>query len=353
MNWSDQFARNRVMRGWGELAQLTQAASHLRCIGNMAGVKAIAGWCLWAGIDHDRGYHPLPFLGGVVDRHRLPKFDFWAFASQRDPEVRLAACESGPLVRIAHLATHFSPGDVTVFSNCEEVRLLRDGKEVAVQKPDRAKSNAPHPAFLFPNAWNGTTGYYDKSGPKPVWKWSTLTAEGLIGGVVAATHTVRPPGIPRGISLTPMDGGRPLVADGSDFMPVRVALVDEKGDLAPVVDIPVTVSVEGEGSVIGNAAIGANPVRTEMGETTVLIRATTKPGVLRVRAVADGLNEGLLELQSLTAPRRFVPGRDVGLNAVSQRSEVFRTPAALATPNQAVMDNQIKFQNVQERQDRR
>ncbi|MEI7900758.1 MAG: glycoside hydrolase family 2 TIM barrel-domain containing protein [bacterium] len=354
MNWSEQFARNRVMRGWGEAAQLTQAASHLRCVGNMAGTTGSGGWCLWAGIDHDRGYHPLPFLGGVLDRRRLPKFDFWAFASQRDPDVRLAVCDSGPLVRIAHLATHFSPHDVTVFSNCEEVRLLRDGKEVSVQKPDRAGSKAPHPAFLFSNAWDGTTGRYDKSQKKWVWEWSTLSAEGLIGGKVVATHAVRPPGIPRSVSLTAEDGGRPLVADGSDFMPVRITLTDDKGVLAPVVDLPVTVSVEGAGCVIGDGSIGANPVKTEFGETTVLIRAATKPGLIRIRATADGLKEGVLELRSVSAPLRFAPGRDVGVKASSEKSmrgkELSRRAAALATPDQAVINNQIKSQDVRDRQ---
>ena len=43
--------------------------------------------------------------------------------AQRDPNKSKVNVGSGPMVYIAHEMTPFSPSDVTVFSNCDEVRL--------------------------------------------------------------------------------------------------------------------------------------------------------------------------------------------------------------------------------------
>ena len=43
-------------------------------------------------------------------------------------------------------------------------------------------------------------------------------------------------------------------------------------------------TVEGEGEIIGDAAIGANPRAVEFGSAPVLIRSTRKAGKIRVKA---------------------------------------------------------------------
>jgi hypothetical protein len=86
--------------------------------------KSHIGGCLWHSFDHQRGYHPDPFYGGVADIFRQPKYSYYMFMAQRSPikqENRLY--ETGPMVYIAHEMTPFSPKDVTVYSNCDEVRL--------------------------------------------------------------------------------------------------------------------------------------------------------------------------------------------------------------------------------------
>ena len=52
------------------------------------------------------------------------------------------------MIFIANFATFQSPTTVTVFSNCEQVRLTQNGKAVATQKPD-AGYHLPHPPFTF------------------------------------------------------------------------------------------------------------------------------------------------------------------------------------------------------------
>ena len=101
----------------------------------------LAGACLWAAVDCQRGYHHQPFLGGALDVMRLPKFNYHLFQSQRP-------AGHGPTVFIANFATFLSPTAVTVFSNCEQVRLTLNGHEVATQSPD-AGHRVPHPPFTF------------------------------------------------------------------------------------------------------------------------------------------------------------------------------------------------------------
>lgn len=41
------------------------------------------GGCLWHSFDHQRGYHPDPFYGGIMDAFRQPKLSYYMFSSQR------------------------------------------------------------------------------------------------------------------------------------------------------------------------------------------------------------------------------------------------------------------------------
>ena len=64
------------------------------------------------------------------------------FCSQRPAEKndKLIA-ENGPMVFIANAMTPFSPKDVTVYSNCEEVRLTccKGGKQYTYKKQSKEK----------------------------------------------------------------------------------------------------------------------------------------------------------------------------------------------------------------------
>ena len=56
--------------------------------------------------------------------------------------------------------------------------------------------------------------------------------------------------------------------------------------------------VSGEGSIIGGAAILANPTRAQASIATGLVQATTRPGTILIGAQAFGLKSATLRLTS-------------------------------------------------------
>jgi beta-galactosidase len=313
-NWTDQQSANRVSRAWGEMPMLIQAQSHLARFDELLsaghhgsscgpGARRLCGACLWAGIDHQRGYHHQPFYGGVLDACRVPKFDYYFFQSQRPTNVHLPGLDEGPMVFIANFATFLSPTTVTVFSNCERVRLLQDSREIATQAAD-AGHHVPHPPFTFvvqrfsehrsTMYMNGSTACAGQA-DEPM---GELRAEGLIGERVVATHVVHSPGVPAQLVLEADWCGRPLLADGADWIRVYARVCDARGTTCPFADDLVQFIATGEARVMGDAAVGMNPVRAEAGIAMALVQSTARPGEIRVRATAFGLRDGEIVIQS-------------------------------------------------------
>lgn len=301
-NWSDQQSRSRVPRAWGETPMLIQAASHLRRLNEILSDPSgrLCGACLWAAVDCQRGYHHQPFFGGVLDLFRLPKFNYYLFQSQRSPRIHINGLDDGPMVFIANFATFLSPTSVTIFSNCEEVILLVDDKVIGRKKPDPGHS-VPHPPFTFQVecfAHEQSTMYMTgvaKIEKPPV----EVKAQGLINGQVIATHVVRPPGVAARLELEPDICGRPLAADGSDWLRIHAKVCDARGVVCPFADDLIEFSVEGGGRIVGSADIGANPVRAEAGIATAIVQSSDRrPGKIVVKATGFGLKPGSVEIIS-------------------------------------------------------
>jgi len=65
----------RINREWGErplIGQLMTRASDLATV--YSAPRKLIGAALWCGIDHQRGYHPDPFRGGLLDLYRIPRY---------------------------------------------------------------------------------------------------------------------------------------------------------------------------------------------------------------------------------------------------------------------------------------
>lgn len=313
-NFFSHNATTRVKREWGEGPLLQQAAIRARDLDDCWGTPPIRiGAALWCGIDHQRGYHPDPFWGGLLDGFRVPRYAYDLFRSQLPPNYQLSGIETGPLVRIAHELTQVSGSDVIVYSNCQEVRLTWLGKVVGTQPPDAGYRALPHPPFTFRKA-------FDYGVIKRHWRDRTgkieMVAEGLIGGQVVTRVVKKYAERTTGVQVTVDDAGIGLLADGSDFVPIRATIVDNKGVPKVLAAEYVYFEVEGPAEIISGPRAHANPVKTEFGMATALLRAQTTPGILRVTAHVPGLSSGEAYLRSV--PARLPPSWDVRYAAESK-----------------------------------
>lgn len=89
-DWFSHNSPSRVYRGWGEIPMLQQAQGYARpnfrytCYDLFYTLpRQHVGGCLWHPFDHQRGYHPDPFYGGIMDAFRQPKLSYYMFCSQR------------------------------------------------------------------------------------------------------------------------------------------------------------------------------------------------------------------------------------------------------------------------------
>ncbi|MFS6554171.1 glycoside hydrolase family 2, partial [Parabacteroides distasonis] len=86
-DWYAHNCINRASRSWGERPMLIQAMSLSKSIGEMYhSQRQFIGGCQWHPFDHQRGYHPDPYFGGIYDAFRQKKYAFEAFRSQLTDE---------------------------------------------------------------------------------------------------------------------------------------------------------------------------------------------------------------------------------------------------------------------------
>jgi len=179
--------------------------------------------------------------------------------------------------------TPFSDAAVTVFSNCDSVRLTAyEGKSWT--KPVVHKQGAmPYAPVTFENVfdfWEAREYSYKQKN----WQKVSLLAEGIIGGKVVCSEKKMPSRRSTKIRLTVDKLGQSLVADGSDFIIVVAEITDDSGNVRRLAKDNIVFTVEGEGEIIGDQNIGANPRAVEWGSAPVLIRSTTKAGKIKVKA---------------------------------------------------------------------
>lgn len=291
-DWSSHNSPSRANRAWGEVPMLVQAQGYARfdhpgftCYDVLyRTTRQHVGGCLWHSFDHQRGYHPDPFYGGIMDAFRQPKLSYYMFMSQRPARVNPdLQADSGPMVYIAHSMTPFSPKDVTVYSNCDEVRLTfcKDGKTQVYRKPQVAEG-MPSPVIVFKDVFDvmqdkalARAGRHDES---------YLLAEGLMDGKVVATHQVFPARRPAKLLLWADDEGVPLHADGSDMVVVVAAIADEQGNIKRLNNCEIRFEVEGPASLVADAETFTNPRSVSWGTAPVLVRSALTPGEIKVRA---------------------------------------------------------------------
>lgn len=284
-DWYAHNNNNRASRSWGERPMLVQALSLAKSYDEMYQTNGqFIGGAQWHPFDHQRGYHPDPYWGGIFDAFRQPKYAYYMFRSQTAANLNHPLAESGPMVYIAHEMSQFSDKDVVVFSNCDSVRLsIYDGTHSWTKPVVHAKGHMPNAPVVFENVWD----FWEARGYSYVqknWKKVNLVAEGIRNGEVVCTTKKMPSRRSTKLQLRVDYQNSPLVADGSDFIVVVAEVTDDSGNVRRLAKENVVFTVEGEGEIIGDATIGANPRAVEFGSAPVLIRSTRKAGKIKVKA---------------------------------------------------------------------
>jgi beta-galactosidase len=169
------------------------------------------------------------------------------------------------------------PLDVDVYSSCEEVELLLNGKSLGRKPTNRSNR--------FTATW------------RVPYQPGTLKAVGFNNPprTAVATAELRTAAGPARIKLT-ADRTR-VRADGQDLSYVTVEIVDARGVRHPRAENLVRFGVEGPGSIVGVG--NANPVSTEsyqqpqrkawQGRALVVVKSGKRPGRITLRATAQGL----------------------------------------------------------------
>jgi beta-galactosidase len=329
---------------WDQEERLVEhALRHLRVLDRAMGDPGISGaigWCAWDYNTHrefgsgDRVCHH-----GVCDAFREPKYAAWAYASQVDPAERVVLEAASLFAKGERDGARTAP--IRVFTNCDSVRLLRNGEEVGVFFPDRRSfPNLPHPPVVirdlagarldalpyapWARAFLRRAVAEFAAGGAGGFSLPTLLAAGLfmvryrktradlaafllryasgwgegqdayeligyVGGKEAARRTY---GAGHAERLEASADSAELSAGDWDATRVVFRVLDGNGNVLPFADECLRFEVEGPGRVVG-PAIGA----VRGGVRACWVRTEGTPGTIRVRAVGTRLVSPWIDLE--------------------------------------------------------
>lgn len=285
-DWYAHNTPNRVSRSWGEVPQIVQATHLAMVYDEMCNTPdEFIGGALWHPFDHQRGYHPDTYWGGLLDAFRQPKYSYHMFRSQVPADYKHSVAKTGPMLFVAHELTPFSDKDIVVFTNCDSVRLIRYETDTFIVKVDRLPGRLPNPQVVFENVFDFyKLRHYTYTLKK--WQQASFVFEGIKNGKVVCSEKKMPARRSNKLRLTIDNENQALRADGSDFAVVICEVTDDEGNVRRLAKENILFEVEGEGEIIGDILNGANPRAVEFGSAPVLIRTTLKPGNIKVKARA-------------------------------------------------------------------
>lgn len=262
----------------------------------------ISGYFLWSFNDYTRGYDPVTAFSGVVDLDRYPKFGYYQMQAMQDARNETY----GPMVHIASYNNHQAlDSTILVFSNCDTVRLYRNGKLMAEKS---RKANASTAPFI---ATKGGSPYF--SFELGSYRQGALRAEGVMNGKTVCTHRVETPGRPHHLEIVVADEGIAPTAGGTDMLPIYIKICDEKGNLvsdAKEVDrLPIKIKVKGAAKLIGGNSPWAaiNPQFSEGGIAYALIRTVNQAGTFDISAECEDLLPAALKINTTAERTLSVP----------------------------------------------
>ncbi|MFT4203836.1 MAG: DUF4982 domain-containing protein [Chitinophagaceae bacterium] len=173
--------------------------------------------------------------------------------------------------------------DIYVVSTAAKVELFVNGKSLGLGE----KQNDF--LFVFKNV---------------IYSAGTIAAKGFDeNGKYLCSDEIKTVGKPYAIKLKTITHHE-LTADGADVALIEVEVVDKDGQRCPTAMDLIHFEMEGAGEWRGGIAQGkdnyilSKDLPVECGVNRVLVRSTTQPGTISVKAHADGLQMATLSLRS-------------------------------------------------------
>lgn len=266
---------NQIERGWRFYAERPWAA----------------GCFFWTGFDYRGEPNPMKF---PATGSQFGILDYCGFAKDEAEYLRAWWTDDTVLHILPHwnLAGHEGEEvSVWAYSNCDEVELFCNGKSLGRQ-------TMPRYGHL---EWTA------------VYRPGRLKAVGYKAGKRVKQTVVPTAGAPAKICAV---ADRTLLdADGADVAVVDITLHDRRGTLVPDANVPLTLSVEGNASILGvgngNPAMQAAEqpaerqakvfsVETFNGCAQVILKTTDQPGDITLTVAADGCRTATVTMKSRT-----------------------------------------------------
>ena len=258
---------------------------------------------------------------GVVDAMRIEKDAFFANQVMWNSWVDVQH-------KASHIIGHWNypdgvVKDVYVVSTSPIVELFVNGKSVG-------KSDNPQYTFLH----TFKKVQYQPGEVKAV----SYAADGV---TIESESIHTTAGKPDHLQLTLMqnpDGG--MTADGSDLAIIQVEVMDKNGQRCPLDNRMINWTLDGPAEWRGG--IGKSPdgdnyildksVPVEAGVSRVIVRSSTTPGTIRLKANAKGMEDAVLEWHSHADPLKIDEGMSgyiasEHLKSVLDRGETPSTPS--------------------------
>jgi len=261
---------SRQLRGYGEERLLQQSLNYQEAHNDNLNGK-LAGDIIWLIFDYKRGYATDLQTSGIMDFFRIPKYSYYFFQSQRNAD------ESKPMAFIANYWNNPADKTVKIYSNCQQIELLLNGRSLGKQMPDtgRNASNLNHPPFTFHVA---------------AYKPGKLTAVGYINGKKVISDERATPGKASKIVIKADYSGRMLSTGGDDVF-IYAYVVDNAGTVVPDATNLIKFSVNGPAGIVGDSN-----VKAEAGISPVLLKTGDQAGEIKIIATAAGLKSAALNL---------------------------------------------------------
>ena len=241
----------------------------------------LLGCFYWTGFDYKGEPNPLSYPAvdsefGILDYCGFEKDEAWYLRSWWTDEP------------VLHIFPHWNleghegePVEVWAYSNCDEVELFVNGKSAGRQKMEKNGHLK----------WNA------------VYKPGTLKAIGYKSGKKIMTQTISTTGAPASLRLTA--DRTSIKADDRDVSVVKIEVLDKKGRTVPTACIPITLTIEGGGRILGvgngdpafhgaqHPAEGSGSITlpTFNGLAQVIVQSTDVPEVITLTATSEGTKQ--------------------------------------------------------------